>query len=76
VLNAQLLDVNDTIAINFLTGVKLVSFALDPTCTNPVNVNGDSWLPSLQVSSCPGGKAQNPPCLTLSNTATCPLGCY
>lgn len=75
VSNAQLLDVNSTIALSFLTGVRLVAYSLDPSCTS-LNVNGDSWMASYDLYSCPGGKAKNNPCLYLDLTSSCPLGCY
>ena len=75
VSNAQLLDVNSTIALNHITGVRLVTYPIDVSCTT-LNVQGDSWMPSYDLYSCPGGKASNTPCGDLSSTATCPLGCY
>jgi hypothetical protein len=75
VLNAQLLEVTDTVATNFIQGVRLVSYPL-VTCTNPTNVNADSWMPSYTLYTCPSGKAQNNPCGNLGSTATCPNGCF
>ena len=75
VLNARLIDVNDTIALNHITAVRLVSYPIDIACTT-LNVQGDSWMPSYDLYSCPGGKASNTPCGDLSSTGTCPLGCY
>jgi hypothetical protein len=75
VLNAQLLDVNDTVSLNFIDGVRLVSYSKSINC-NVLNVSGDSWMPSFALYSCPGGKSQNAPCLNLASTGTCPLGCY
>jgi hypothetical protein len=75
VLNAQLLDVTDSVAINFIDGVRLVSY---PTlnCTNPTNVLADSWMPSYTLYNCPASKSQNNPCSNLASTSTCAFGCY
>lgn len=75
VRDAKLLDVNDSIALNFISGVRLVSYSIDVSC-NTLRVQGDSWMPSYDLYSCPGGKAQNNPCLDLSSTGTCALGCF
>jgi hypothetical protein len=75
VSNAQLLDLNDSTATTFLSKVRSIAYPVDASCT-ALNVNGDAWMASYDLYSCPGGKAQNSPCLDLSNLATCPLGCY
>lgn len=75
VLNAQLLDVKSTTALNHITAVRLITYPIDVSCTT-LNVQGDAWMPSYDLYSCPGGKASNTPCGDLSSTATCPLGCY
>lgn len=75
VQNAELLDVTSTTALNFISGVRLISYSIDPSC-NVLNVQGDSWMPSFSLYSCPGGKAQNTPCLNLGSTVVCPLGCF
>ena len=73
--NAQIYEINDTNAINHLTQVHAIGFPLHVSC-NTINVNGDSWAPSYNLFSCPGGKAQNNPCTDLSSTTVCVLGCY
>jgi len=75
VLNAQLLDINDNISLTHISKVQNVVYPIDIACT-VLNVQGDSWMPSYDLYTCPGGKAQNPPCLNLSKLSTCPLGCY
>ena len=71
----QTYEINDTAAINHLTQVHGIGFPVGISC-DTLNVNGDAWAPSFTLFSCPGGKSQNPPCLDLSSTSTCPLGCY
>ena len=73
--NAQVYEINDTNAINHLTQVHQIGFPVGVSCNN-LNVNGDSWAPSFNLFSCPGGKAQNTPCLDLSSLTICPQGCY
>lgn len=75
VLNAQLLDLNDNLSSTHITKVQNIGYPVDVVC-NLLNVQGDSWMPSYDLYTCPGGKAQNPPCLNLQTLATCPLGCY
>jgi hypothetical protein len=75
VRDSKLLDVNSTVALNFISGVRLVAYSIDVSC-DTLKVQSDSWMPSYDLYSCPGGKAQNNPCLDLSVTATCPQGCY
>ena len=75
VSDSQLLDVNDTIATTHLDKIRTISYPIGATC-NSLNVNGDSWMPSYSIFTCPGGKSQNNPCTDLSVLATCPLGCY
>ena len=75
VLNAQLLDLNDNISLTHITKVLNQGYSIDVNCSS-LNVKGDSWMPSYDLYTCPGGKAQNPPCLNLQILTTCPLGCY
>lgn len=75
VQNAQLLDVTDSVATDFIQGVRLIAYPL-VTCTNPSNVNADAWVPSYSLYTCPSGKAQNGACGNLGNISTCPNGCY
>lgn len=74
VMNAKLLEINDPIALNFIDGVRLITYP--PLNCNPSAVNDDSWMPSYDLYTCPAGKAQNNPCANLASTATCPAGCY
>lgn len=63
--------------MSFLTGLANIAYTLDPVlCTSPANVRADSWVPSRQVISCQGGTYAQTPCNDLSNTVTCPQGCY
>ena len=51
------------------------NYTINTDCDN-VNVNGDVWMPSFSLYSCPGGKAKMSPCANLSDKMVCPLGCY
>jgi hypothetical protein len=75
VLNAQLIDLNDNISLTHISKVQNLGYPVDVSCTL-LNVQGDSWMPSYDLYTCPGGKAQNAPCLNLQVLTTCPLGCY
>lgn len=75
VLNAQLLDLNDSISLTHITKVQSITYPLSVNC-DVTAVNADSWMPSYDIYTCSGGKAQNPPCLNLSTPSTCPYGCY
>ncbi len=75
VQKAKLLDVNDSISLNHLTKVQSIAYPINTFC-NVINVQGDSWMPSYDIYTCPGGKAQNNPCLNLQSLSTCPAGCY
>lgn len=75
VLNAQLLDLNDTISLTHISKVHTISYPILPAC-DVLSVQSDSWMPSYDLYTCTGGKAQNPPCLNLSSLTTCPYGCY
>ena len=75
VMNAELLDVNDTFSTSFIDGVRLISYSIDVAC-DTTNVNADAWMPSYTLYECPAGKAKNSPCGDLSSTVICPLGCY
>lgn len=63
--------------MTFLRGLASKAYTIDSvTCTNRANVVGDSWVPSRSVISCQGGSYAQNPCTNLSNTTTCPIGCY
>jgi len=74
IINAKILEINDTAALNFLDALRLN--ALPNTNCDITRVNGDSWLASFDTFSCSGGKALNNPCLNLADVNICPLGCY
>ena len=75
ILNAEIMEITDTVATDFITSVRLVTIAKNANC-NPTNVNADSWMPSYALYTCPSGKSQNNPCGNLGSTVTCPSGCY
>lgn len=71
------LEIQDTVGLNFLTAVANKVYTKDAVlCTNQANINGDSWVPSRAIISCQGGAYAQNACNDLSNTVTCPLGCY
>jgi hypothetical protein len=75
VLNAQLLDLNDSISLTHISKVQSISYPASSNC-DVLSVNADSWMPSYDQYTCAGGKAQNQPCLNLASLGTCPYGCY
>jgi hypothetical protein len=75
VLNSQLLDLNDNISLAHISKVQSITYPISVNC-DVTAVNADSWMPSFDIYTCSGGKAQNPPCLNLSTLSTCPYGCY
>ena len=75
VLNAQLLDLNDSISLTHISKVQSITYPISSNC-DVLSVNADSWMPSYDQYTCAGGKAQNSPCLNLASLASCPYGCY
>lgn len=71
------LEIQDTVGLNFLTALANKVYTKDAVlCTNQANINGDSWVPSRAIINCQGGAYAQNACNDLSNTVTCPLGCY
>jgi len=75
VKNAEAWDIDDTTAKNHVNKTFSKNYTLCVTC-NSVAINGDAWMPSFSIYTCPAGKSKMAPCADLSVQTTCPLGCY
>lgn len=75
VRSAQVWDVNDATAINHVNKVFSKGYTLTAAC-NAIAVNGDAWMPSFSLYTCPAGKSKMSVCSNLASQTTCPLGCY
>lgn len=74
---SAVLDVEDSVALDFFTALASKSYTMDPIdCTGTTNINADSWTPSFQIIDCGAGAFKQPPCTDLSDTVVCPVGCY
>lgn len=75
VKECEILEINDTTAIEFLNGVAKKIYSRDVTCQG-LQVAADSWVPTRDVVSCQSGSFSQPVCNDLSDINVCPSGCY